>query len=635
MNFGSSHSSEAACSTSKPGLSAETLLTAGFVAGCAAHRTKAGKLALLLSLGGLVWRFWNKVKPMTAPIVEPLALPEWTQARRRVLDAELLPCQPARVPLIRNFPLVEPHVAQAPTPTFEPAPPALRKTIADYLRPEAAEIVTPILASPTQALHAEPALSFEPITSPVIGKASSVTPLEPLAMDEDTSFDPFQNFSLPQASSVKSENETSKQAADATAAWLIKDHASRWDAPDLVPEAQPVCVVSPSIQTTDEPSVEDATLLATMLATPKVDLPLEQPPARESAQVQEQSSDIILPSVSPVGTRAETPLFGSMNEAPAFVLPQPPATPPSNATVPRMIEPVLERLAAHSPTQPLENWTDVLQGLRKKLGPQVQPPRAPAQETALRDPEVTAQTPSLLSSVHLAAPTSPATPPAFASDASSSAAWLLGIEPMPVIHHDVAWPQSMLAGADTALHHTPITDQLSSGGVIPDLVEIPDIAAATVHPAIERAFAKFDASSPMVPLQSMPAPSQAPAAMAKPATTKGLLGKIFAAETSTKPKTVPMTKPLVAALEPPAPPTPADEATPQPSSWITSELRGTRRRLPTDESTINAVPKPLTAPMIASTPQPINSSPRRIVPRAPTGPASDASKRKGMLSWWK
>jgi hypothetical protein len=635
MNFGSSHSSEAACSTSKPGLSTETLLTAGLVAGCAAHRTKAGKLALLLSLGGLVWRFWNKVKPVTVPIVEPLALPEWTQARRHVVDAELLPSQPAQVPLIRNFPLAEPLVAQAATPGFEPAPPALRKTIADYLRPDPTEIVTPIIAPPTQALHAEPALRFEPIASPVLAKASPAMPLEPLAMDEDASFDPFQSFTLPQASSVRSENETAKQAANATAAWLMKDHASRWDAPDLVPEEQPVCVVSPSIQTTDEPSAHDATLLATMLAGSKADLPVEQPSALEIAEVQEPVSDVIEPSVAPAETTAEAPLFASVAEAPAFVLPQPPATPPSNATVPRMIEPVLERLAAHSPTQPLENWTDVLQGLRKKLGPQVQPPRAPAQEPVLSNPEVKAQTPSLLSSVHLAAPTAPATPPAFAPDASSSAAWLLGIEPMPVIHHDVAWPQSMLAGADTALHHAPASDPLANGGVIPDLVEIPDLAASAVHPAIERAFAKFDASSPMVPLQSNPAPSPTPAPTAKPTTTKGLLGKIFAAESSTKPKTAPLTKPLDAALETLAPPTPAAEAASKPASWITSELRGTRRRLPVDDAANTDVPKPLTAPMIAATPQPITSSPRRIVPRAPTAQASDASKRKGMLSWWK
>lgn len=616
MNFGPSQPSESAYATPKPGVSAETILAAGLVAGCAARRTKAGKLALLLSLGGFIWRFWKKSEPGSVRHPEPLALPEWTHAHQHVVDAEMLPSQPERSPLIRNFPLSDRRLEQETPLVVEPAPPQARRTIADYLRPQTSELRAEVMAPPTQALHGEsPAATVTSIIEPVTSAAGH----EEQPADE-ASFDPFQTFEPTKTTSEKiavAASPTPVEMVDIS--WLSPNDAPQSEEFQPLPEPVSALIIE------DAPLIDEQKVDATFAPecsldySQQVDSPTvaasSTPAQHEPVGIGEEPSD------APSGRLIEATVLITKPEANVVEAEQsrdaPPRNPQNLATVPRLLEPVIERLAAHSPTQPLENWTDVLQGLRRKLGPHVAPPRASATTALSNDPEVTEPAPSLLSSLHLAPATTPIMPalpsePAYSVDAAAGAAWLLGIEPMPVIHQDAAWPQPLLAGVNTASLR-PATTPLSTGGAIPDIVEIPDIAAA-VHPAIERAFAKLDASAPMTPFQPVPSPA-AVAAPTPPATTKGLLGKIFAAEASAKPKT----SPLFASAPPVAQSSP--EMAVQQPSWIKAELHATR--------------KPASTQLVAATPQPITSSPRRIVPRAPATLSSDESKRKGMLSWWK
>ncbi len=268
----------------------------------------------------------------------------------------------------------------------------------------------------------------------------------------------------------------------------------------------------------------------------------------------------------------------------------------------------------------------------------------------------------------------PARPAARSRSEPSGAAWLLGLAPLPKIHEDPAEKTPSFA-APSAMGGI-------NGGVIPDLAELPDLSPG-VHPAVTQAFAKVDASPPMLPAQLTPPPAlppPQPAPTTPAGTTKGLLGKIFATST----RLGSPVRPVSTALSTPPSPT-SEEALPAdvveevlpvplqrqfvapapankpklPASWIEAELRQARARTAAQTQPVAAAPVlPAAAAAVASSPLPAQApeaqvaaapapepaplptpSPlpaRRVVPRAPaTVPLVSPETKKGMLNWWK
>lgn len=195
----------------------------------------------------------------------------------------------------------------------------------------------------------------------------------------------------------------------------------------------------------------------------------------------------------------------------------------------------------------------------------------------------------------------------------SSAAWLLGLEPMPMISaaESVAVVPGRSEAGDVVVSSSPTT--LNPGAEIPDRIEIPE------H------LARVPADVPPVPqIESVPM---------RPI-TKGFLTKVL--ETvDARPKTVPltplndlpkpklaiplaasdapMTFPLAMAAAHELNPSSAVKPIARPTSWLAAELAA-------------SIP-----PTPVSEPEPEKVQSRRIQPLAP----ATAGEKKAWLEWWK
>ena len=161
----------------------------------------------------------------------------------------------------------------------------------------------------------------------------------------------------------------------------------------------------------------------------------------------------------------------------------------------------------------------------------------------------------------------------FHLDQASSAAWLLGLEPIPLVQDEPAWRKPLLAGIQSAFESpmqppVPPTVAEAETAIIPDSVEI----------AVAEAFEALDAAV---------TPTEAHEGQKPP--THGLLGKLFEVPLALSPIR-PKSEPLITAKTDSSPviaPVAQDEiAEPEvqprsaPASWLATELRETKRRTP-------------------------------------------------------
>ena len=194
----------------------------------------------------------------------------------------------------------------------------------------------------------------------------------------------------------------------------------------------------------------------------------------------------------------------------------------------------------------------------------------------------------------------------------SSAAWLLGLEPMPMI--SAAGSVAVVSGRSEAGEAVPMSASTAKnlGAEIPDRIEIPEHLA-------------------QVPADVPPVPQIEPFSM-RPI-TKGFLTKVL--ETvDARPKTVPLTPavdapkpklaiplasadvPMTSPLATPAlesNPVGAGKSIPRPASWLAAELA------------MKVTPPP------SPEPEAEKASSRRIQPLAP----ATAGEKKAWLEWWK
>ena len=206
-----------------------------------------------------------------------------------------------------------------------------------------------------------------------------------------------------------------------------------------------------------------------------------------------------------------------------------------------------------------------------------------------------------------------APPPGPETQLMSSAAWLLGLEPMPMI--STAGAVAVVPGRSDASEPViaAAPSPISLGAEIPDRIEIPEHIAQV--PADVPPVPQIE-NTPMRPI------------------TKGFLNKVL--ETvDVRPKTVPlvqpvelpkpklaiplasadvpMTSPLVSAANE-SNPAAAAKPTPHPTSWLAAELAAN------------------IAPPVLPDPAPEAKAPsRRIQPLAP----ATAGEKKAWLEWWK
>jgi hypothetical protein len=178
-----------------------------------------------------------------------------------------------------------------------------------------------------------------------------------------------------------------------------------------------------------------------------------------------------------------------------------------------------------------------------------------------------------------------------------SAAWLLGLEPMPTMDAvDHAIP--VVRQEDLA----PPTSSLAVGKEIPDSIEIPEPAVdVALHPALEQFVSK---DTPLRPI------------------TKGLLNKVL--ETVAQhPKTEPLTTPATS-LEESEPVAgsspifrlPPPRATPRPASWIAAELAREAEEKARAGSPAFVAQAPVTEPEVSVA-------------------SADTSEKKALINWWK
>ncbi len=159
----------------------------------------------------------------------------------------------------------------------------------------------------------------------------------------------------------------------------------------------------------------------------------------------------------------------------------------------------------------------------------------------------------------------------FHLDQASSAAWLLGLEPIPLVQEEPAWRKPLLAGIQSAFEapiQAPAQPTVAETAIIPDSVEI----------AVTEAFEAVDAAA---------------AVEEKKPSTRGLLGKLFEVplvDSPMRPKSEPLitakaaTTPIItpvaqeenaeAEIQPRSAPPAA------PASWLAKELRESKRRTP-------------------------------------------------------
>ena len=178
-------------------------------------------------------------------------------------------------------------------------------------------------------------------------------------------------------------------------------------------------------------------------------------------------------------------------------------------------------------------------------------------------------------------------------DQAASAAWLLGLEPMPLVEDEPAWRRPLLAGIQSAFETVP-----ASEATIPDEIEINQTSVSDLAPATPP--------------------------------TRGLLGKLFDAPANLpviKPKTEPLitSASIVAKAEPQAMNEPT--AKPASESWLTTELQESRRRMP--------ALKPMQIDAAAHAASLATSSPVRREPAIAGAGASAGEKKKSWLGLWK
>lgn len=191
-------------------------------------------------------------------------------------------------------------------------------------------------------------------------------------------------------------------------------------------------------------------------------------------------------------------------------------------------------------------------------------------------------------------------------------AWLLGLEPLPVIHPEPVWPQRYSHLAEGAVLpdeieieiSAPVLAEAAAGGLDP---ELSSPSRSLLNPLFAvRADSEFDHvadSGPIVPQPAMPPSIPVPVAVHSPAPV---------APSVPSPISIKPIQPMLGAMA----------SMPRSITWLDGEL--------SRKPHVAARSEP--AELVGATAQPAH---RRIIPRAPTTSEGISANKKAWLNWWK